>query len=48
MNDHLCTAFVAISDDPGTGTAFHESNGRIWAFYKRNTIKKHDHSLSQH
>ena len=46
MNDHL----VAASGDPGTGTAFHNSSGRIWAFRKRNAIseKKREHSLSQH
>ena len=50
MNDLLCTAPVAASDDSGIGTAFHESNGRIWAFRNRNTTseKKRDHSLSQH
>ena len=45
MNDHLCTVFVAVSDDPGAGTAFHEFSGRIWAFRKRNATsrKKRDH-----
>ena len=45
MNDHLCTALVAASDDPGAGTAFHESSGRTWAFRKRNATleKKRDH-----
>ena len=40
MNDHLCTAFVAALNDPGTETAFHESSGRIWAFCKRNTTSR--------
>ena len=31
---------VAASDDPGPGTDFHESSGRIWAFCKRNAISK--------
>mgnify|MGYP004582202103 CR=1 FL=1 len=50
MNDHLCTALVVASGDPGTGTAFHEFNGRIWAFRKRNTTSENkcEHSLSQH
>ena len=37
MNDHLCTAFIAASGDPGAGTNFHEFSGRNWAFCKRNT-----------
>ena len=36
MNDHLCT----VLGDPGAGTAFHESSGKIWAFHKRNAISK--------
>ena len=40
MNDHLCTAFVAALGDPGTGTAFHEFSGRIWAFCKRNATSR--------
>ena len=40
MNDHVCTALVAISGDPGAGTAFHEFSGRIWAFCKRNTTSR--------
>ena len=36
MNDHVCTALVVVSDDPGARTAFHEFSGRIWAFCKRN------------
>ena len=40
MNDHLCTALVAASGDPGPGTDFHKSSGRIWAFYKRNAISR--------
>ena len=31
-----CTALVAVSSDPGAGTAFHKFSGRIWAFRKRN------------
>ena len=38
--NNLCTALVAVSDDPGAGTAFHESSGRIWAFRKRNAISR--------
>ena len=37
MNDHFYTALVAALGDPGAGTVFHESSGRIWAFRKRNT-----------
>ena len=36
MNNHLRTALVAASGDPGTETDFHKSSGRIWAFCKRN------------
>ena len=32
MTTALCTALIAASGDPGTGTDFHESSGRIWAF----------------
>ena len=35
-DDHFSTALVAVSGDSGTGTAFHEFSGRIWAFCKRN------------
>ena len=31
---------VAASDDPGPGTDFHESSGRIWTFCKRNAISR--------
>ena len=37
MNDHLCTALVAASNDPGI---FYESCGLIWAFRKRNATSK--------
>ena len=30
MRDHIFTALVAASGDPGAGTSFHETNGRIW------------------
>ena len=40
MNDHLCTALVAASGDPGTGKAFHEFSGRIWALCKRNATSR--------
>ena len=36
----IVTALVAASGDPGAGTAFHESSGRIWAFCKRNAISR--------
>ena len=40
MSDHLCTALVAASSDPGAGKAFHEFSGRIWALCKRNATSR--------
>ena len=40
MNGHRCAALVAVPGDPGAGTAFHKSSGRMWAFCKRNAISR--------
>ena len=38
--DHFCTALVAASGNPGTGTAFHEFRKEFWAFCKRNATSR--------
>ena len=40
MNDHFCTALTAASGDPVARIVFHKSNGKIWAFCKRNATSK--------